>query len=86
MEDYNKIWSTDQLYLIQTPINLITIGWNAYVITKVGGVTNIYINSSTTSAVSSTQTMVSPTLGTSVNVGIAFKYTSTTFITSFFCW
>jgi hypothetical protein len=59
MEDYNKIWSTDQLYLIQTPpINLITI-WNAYVITKVGGVTNIYINSSTTSAVSSTQTMVS---------------------------
>jgi hypothetical protein len=41
-------------------------------------VTNIYINSSTTSAVSSTQTMVSPLTGTSVNVGIAFKYTSTT--------
>jgi hypothetical protein len=44
---------------------------DAYVITKVGGVTNIYINSSTTSAVSSTQTMVSP--GTSVNVGIALN-------------
>jgi hypothetical protein len=34
MEDYKNL-STDQLYLIQTPINLITIGWNAYVITKV---------------------------------------------------
>jgi hypothetical protein len=33
---HNKNLSTDQLYLIQTPINLITIGWNAYVITKVG--------------------------------------------------
>ena len=36
-----KIWNNDVLYLIQTPINLVTTGWNSYVITKVSGLTKI---------------------------------------------
>ncbi len=73
-----KIWSADQLYLIQTPNNLISSGWTSFLITKLSGTTNVYLKGSITSVVTSTQGMVSPLASTPIKVGSSFKYTTTT--------
>jgi hypothetical protein len=72
-----KIWVSDTLYLIQTPVNLINIGWNAFLIAKVSGTTYIYLQGSIIPVVTSTQTMVAPLANTPIKVGTSFKYTST---------
>jgi hypothetical protein len=73
-----KIWISDTLYLIETAINLITTGWNSYVLTKVSGVTNIYLKGGLSIRATSTQTMVSPNAGVFIRVGSSFKYLNTT--------
>ena len=73
-----KIWSASILSTIQTAANLVSIGWNSYVITKVSGLTSIYLQGDLTPKVTSTQTMVSPNTSTFLRVGASFKYTTTT--------
>lgn len=79
-----KIWVSDNLYLIQTPASLLTTGWNSFVITKLSGTTNVFLKGSATSVVTSTQGMVVPLAGTPIKVGSSFKYTTTTAVSQAF--
>ena len=71
-----KIWNNDVLYLIQTPINLVTTGWNSYVVTKVSGLTKIYLGGDLIHKVSSTQGLPNPPASTFIRIGSSYKYSS----------
>ena len=73
-----KIWSASILSTIETTANLVSTGWNSYVITKVSGLTSIYLQGDLIPKVTSTKDMVSPNASTFLRVGASFKYTTTT--------
>lgn len=72
-----KIWYNNILYLIQTPINLVTTEWNSYVVTKVSGLTKIYLKGDLVHKVSSTQGLPNPSASTFIRIGSSYKYSST---------